>query len=110
MPLDGLCLLGFMKEDLAVQYLQTQCLMPDAWKKGSQIGHWQRAKAMLGAPIPDPGKPTIEDLPSEHDAYVDVIRKMARFQLILGKKGGVFKTVSIPELLAFQFGVVTEKK
>jgi hypothetical protein len=110
MPMAGLSLVGFMDQGMAEGYLKRYCLLADSWKKKGAESHWKAAKARLGPRIEGAGAPEVEGIPSQHEAHLNAIRALPRFQATVGRTNPRFQVVNIPKLFAWQFGVVTENK
>jgi hypothetical protein len=106
MPLPGLCLMGFMDEPDALAYQQRSCIFEDATEHILRQ-HYQAARARLGEPMRQAGKPAILALPAKHSMYVDQLRATPLHADLIQKMGASIKRVEIAPLLAYQFQVHT---
>ncbi len=109
MPKPGLSLLGFMEEPVAVNYLNTICVLPDKSLPILQQ-HWGEARNKLGQPIQNAGYPDIQDIPKNYKSYLQgVVNKNPRYQDTIGGLQASFKLVEIDPLLSFQFHIELER-
>ena len=110
MPLQGLSLLGFMNEQLAIHYLTNVCICPDT-SQDVLLQHWREAQARVGPPVERAGHPEIRDLPAEIEQRLREMLQHPRHQPRIGSlmiSGISFKSVELAPLLAFQFHVATD--
>ena len=107
MPTPGKSLVGFMNQQLAVQYLRNSCAFDPALDDAALIAIWQLAKAKLGAPTPQAGTPEIQDIPATHTGYIASLMSQPYLADAWSTSlaGAGLKLVEIEPLLAFQFSV-----
>ncbi len=102
----GLVLLGFMDESLAIEFLRKACVVAGPTDDAALRATWTAAKSTLGTPLPNAGKPDIQQIPPGHDMYLRGVMNSPRWQLSMnGVSAPEFKMVEISPLLAFQFHV-----
>jgi hypothetical protein len=106
MPSAGLSLVGFMDQQQALRHLKSACIPKDSSDE-SLISEWQSARARLGAPLANAGKPRIEPLPESYHNYIQqLIDEPWAAPAFAGPlQGAGFALVEIEPLIAFQFSV-----
>ncbi len=102
----GLSLVGFMEQQQAIDHLRKNCVFDDV-RDGSLAGHWQSAKAKCAGVVDRAGLPEISDLPPEHQAHIEAVKKQERPKEL--PEDALFKLVEIAPLLAFQFLIETNR-
>jgi hypothetical protein len=104
----GLSLFGFMTQQVATTYLQTNCIPanPDIQ---ALIVEWQSAKARRGAPMAG-GNPDIRNIPAAARPYIEMLMQQQWVaELVASLPGAEFKLVEIDPLLTAQFSVDLER-
>jgi hypothetical protein len=107
MPTPCLSLVGFMEQPHAVRYMQANCVMPNP-DSAVLAAEWTTARANLGAPLANVGKPDIQEIPptAEAQTYIQQLRQQPWMQDALRTyPTGTFQVVEIDPLLAFQFHI-----
>ena len=69
MPSSGLSLAGFMDLPWAIEHFRHDCLFADN-SEAALTAEWNRARAKLGPPAPNAGRPEHAPLPGSADAYL----------------------------------------
>lgn len=104
MPVDGLSLVGFMESKPGIDYLKNACVLPDVSPKALQK-EWNEARAKRGSPIPNAGKPDVQDIPNAHLGYLNGVKSKKEFAAAFQGKWE-FKLVEIAPILAYQHHLV----
>lgn len=108
MPFPAICLLGFMSEDEARNYLRNACVLDDDSDEALKA-EWEAAKQKLTGGPTNPGNPDIRDLDDEATKHVEALRSGPWKQVIDANPTWDFKLVEIAPLLAFQFSILTDR-
>jgi hypothetical protein len=109
MPLPGLSLVGFLKEEKpALHYLEHSCIPPKGFTPQILRKHWSDAQQQLGAPIPKAGTPDIIPIPALIQGYLGGVRTRREYAEAMKGKDWSFQMVEIAPLLAFQVHVLVE--
>jgi hypothetical protein len=104
MPISGLALIGFMTEEGALSFLMQRCIPPEPTPEALRKC-WDHAKAKLGEPAANAGRPDIRDISLEFDDHLQAVMQMPRFASSFVGMNISFKMVEIAPLLAYQFQV-----
>src|ERR1700737_1931292 len=108
MPIKVISLVGFLKEAVAVAYLNQFAVLPN--KTRPALRHiWLAAQSKLGAAIPNAGQPDIQDIPTTHQAYLRGVETNPRFAVTHEGMAWSFKLIEIDPLLAFQLHVELDR-
>ena len=100
----GVALVGFMAESFAVSYLAQRCVPADP-APAALRARWQEARARLGGPTPNAGRPEIVPIPTQHAGHLREVTALPRFAETFGPGGWDFRLVEIDPLIATQFEV-----
>lgn len=98
MPMLGISLVGFMREDQAVDYFRTMCVPADP-SYDALRAEFESAKASLGPAMPRAGRPEIAQIPTEFIGYLTRLRKTWP---VIETEAWDQKVVEIEPLLATQ--------
>lgn len=104
MPTNGLSLVGFMDQAVALTHLKSACV-PGSKTDAQLIADWQTAQTNLGAPISNAGQPNLHNMPVSAQAHCQQIAAMQPAIAQALAQGAEFKMVEVDPLLAFQFHV-----
>jgi hypothetical protein len=102
----GLSLLGFMDQAVALAYLEQRYITPDR-SPLALLTTWQKAKQLLGPPLPRAGNPDIQPL-ADRPELLAVVRHPRFPELLREVRGYSFCLIEIDPLLCVQFDLVTE--
>jgi hypothetical protein len=106
MATDGLSLVGFMDEALAIAHLRNHCKQPDN-SDAALKAIWQQAIAQLGAPVAKAGLPDIQQLSAPE--LKSIIAEPVLAEALKSYPGSAFCRVEIDPLLAYQFFICKER-
>lgn len=106
MPSPGLSLVGFLDQQEAVNLLRNTCVVQDP-SDTALAAEWQSARARLGAPTPNAGRPAIDPIPSDGQVHMAQLMQQAWIQGHLqgSMVGATFQFIELAPLLALQFNV-----
>lgn len=107
---NGLSLLGFMKEQDAIEYCRKVCQFDDL-SNDALLHQWNIAKTRIGSPMGKVGRPEVLDLTSEMSQHMEELKEQLWFQHKLkdSLRGAEFKLIEIDPLLAMQFAINTDR-
>lgn len=109
MSKDGLSLLGFMDQSLAITHLQTACATDPTLTDADLIKIHASAIANLGPATPNAGNPEIRDLPKAAEPHTKALVAASWTAPIFASlPGWQFKYIELAPLLAFQYTVLIE--
>lgn len=109
MSAPGLSLVGFMPQEIAVNYLAGECVPPDL-DPAALAGEWATAQGRIEAPLPNVGNPAIRDIPASHEGYVAALVGCDHWSQVFAENPHwEVKMVEVAPLLAFQFSVMDGK-
>jgi hypothetical protein len=110
MPNPGLSLVGFLDQQSAVAVLRRSCVFTDT-SDAALVAEWLRARDKLGAPVENAGRPDVQPIPSDGQAYMErlVQQPWVAASLRDDLAGATFQMVELDPLLAFQFEVNTAR-
>lgn len=106
MPTPGLSLVGFLDQPEAINLLRSSCVVPDP-ADAALIAQWQAARAILGAPMQNAGRPDIQPIPAAGQAHMAQLVQQPWVQHHLQNAliGSTFQMIELDALLALQFNV-----
>jgi len=93
-----------MEEQAALDYLRLRCMLPDLSQR-ELATLWCDARFRLGSAMPGAGRPDIQEIPSQHAAYLEGVRGNPRYTASLVGPNASFKLVEIDPLLSYQFHI-----
>lgn len=110
MPIPAWSLVGFLSESEALAYLQQACMMSNK-APGALRTHYHQARRHLGTgAVAHPGKPSVLEISTEHDAYLAGVASNPRFDHTVGsRRAWSYKLVEIEPLLAWQLHVLADR-
>ncbi|CAN7191199.1 hypothetical protein LJR084_000538 [Variovorax sp. LjRoot84] len=106
MPTPGLSLVGFLQQQDAINLLRSTCVVADP-SDAALTAEWQAARAKLGPPVPNAGRPGISNVPAAGQAHMAqlVQRPWIQAHLQGDMVGATFQLIELAPLLAMQFNV-----
>lgn len=110
MPTQGQSLVGFLDQQAGINHLRNSCVVADP-SDAALLQEWQAAKAKLGPPVANAGRPDIQMIPADGLTHIQTLLQQDWMkQAVAGHlAGAAFQLVEIDPLLAFQFSVDVDR-